>query len=658
MDNPGFSRSWEDTDESVMSDKWASPGASQYEMNITDLYNSSQIGDKISTSEEQIATDLVKKPDQATQKPEVQVEEEDVNHEGLSKVRQLLSAWPVLVVLLLPLVLLPLALSIEHQYLMQARCAYVIIIMAVFWTTEVFPLAVTALIPAVFLPALGVMRARDVSAQYFNDTSMLFVGGLVVAIAVEEWDVHRRMALLVLKLVGAEPKRLLLGITLVTWFLSMWISNTATAAMMMTIVHALLQQFKQVNIEAADAKRARHLQINGDVATSEDEPDVGPEFIETGEDDRHVRLKKAISLAVAYAANIGGIGSLTGTGPNLVFFAAANQLFRQYGLRSPVNFSSWLVFGLPLSLLAVLIMWGWLIFFYLRCRGCGARCGCGEGDDEETIKKVNKSIAEEYVKMGPVTYAQASVLTCFAALVLAWITRNLGGNGGWGDWFPKGFVSDSTPSTLAAILLFILPSTLPAIFTEGFKNNRPAGYSSIKPLLTWSSVHEKMPWNVYLLLGGGFAIARASEESGLSAWVGDRLLVLQDLNSWAILVIICYITVFATEVTSNTAVATLLMPILSQMAISLKVNPLFFMFPATIASSFAFMLPVATPPNAIVFSHGNIKVIDMVKTGIFLNAACVPLLLFATATWGNAFFDLETNPAAFLGNVTTTVAGS
>ncbi|KAK3768108.1 hypothetical protein RRG08_004649 [Elysia crispata] len=661
MDNHGYSFDLDDTEEPVMTEDEATFSRNScYEMNLVNgnWFDDEKENEYTVENEEKPGTSSQDKSSPAApEEPVVEVEEEDVNHEGLSLTKHLLSSWYILLVFLLPLVLLPLALSIGEPYQNQARCAYVIIIMAVFWTTEVFPLSVTSLLPVVLLPALGVMRAHDVSAQYFNDTSMLFVGGLVVAIAVEVWDVHRRIALLVLKIVGAEPKRLLLGIILVSWFLSMWISNTATAAMMMTIVHALLQQFKRVGNEGHVTKRSSDLQLNGEagyhVGTETEE---APERDRAEEDDQYVRLKKAISLAVAYSANIGGIGSLTGTGPNLVFFAASNQLFRQYGLRSPVSFATWLVFGLPLSLIAVIIMWAWLIFFYLRCRGCCGRCGCGEKDDAETIKRVQEMIAQEYIKMGPVTFAQGSVLTCFVTLVLAWITRNLGGGGGWGDWFPEGFVSDSTPSTLAAILLFVLPSTLPAIFTKDFHNNRPAGYSSIKPLLTWQPVHEKMPWNIYLLLGGGFAIAVASERSGLSAWVGERLLVLQDLNNWAILVIICYITVFATEVTSNTAVATLLMPILSQMAISLRVNPLFFMFPATISSSFAFMLPVATPPNAIVFSYGDIKVIDMVKTGIFLNAACVPLLLFATATWGNAFFDLETNPAAFLGNITATTS--
>ncbi|RUS77851.1 hypothetical protein EGW08_014364, partial [Elysia chlorotica] len=512
--------------------------------------------------------------------------------------------------------LLFIPLSSYFQYQKQGRCAYVIIIMAVFWTTEVLPLAVTSLLPVVLLPALGVMTARDVSAQYFNDTSMLFVGGLVVAIAVEEWDVHRRIALLVLKLVGAEPKRCCV-------YTGVPLSKMCFVRLNRT-AHVNVYRFFSASPLPFSLWSMKRIPLFLSLPRSDVEQTPEPDSGEC--DESLVRLKKAISLAVAYSANIGGIGSLTGTGPNLVFFAAANQLFRQYGLTSPVSFATWLVFGLPLSLVAVVLMWAWLIFFYLRCR-----------------------------------FAQGSVLTCFVVLVIAWITRNLGGGGGWGDWFPLGFVSDSTPSTLAAILLFVLPSTLPAIFTRGFHNNRPAGYSSIKPLLTWKPVHEKMPWNIYLLLGGGFAIAVASERSGLSAWVGQRLLVLQDLNNWAILVIICYITVFATEVTSNTAIATLLMPILSQMAISLRVNPLFFMFPATISSSFAFMLPVATPPNAIVFSYGDIKVIDMVKTGFFLNAACVPLLLFATATWGNAFFDLETNPAAFLGNITsgsTTVAPS
>ncbi|XP_059145263.1 Na(+)/citrate cotransporter-like [Physella acuta] len=564
--------------------------------------------------------------------------------EQISLVKHLLSLWYLVVIVATPLVFLPIFLSVDEKYQRQARCGYAIAVMAIYWTTEALPIAVTSLAPVVLLPALGVMSARETSAAYFNDTSMLFMGGLLVAIAIETWNVHKRIALLVLKVVGAEPKCLLFGICMVTWFLSMWISNTATTAMMMTIVQALLQQFKDMN--------NNEQKINANSVVSRRDS-TSPEALKQRHDQERadaefLRLSKALSLTVAYSANIGGIGSLTGTGPNLVLFAAAQKVFEEVGLKSPVTFSTWLIYGFPLSLLVVLVMWCWMVVVFLRCKGGCLCCCCAPEANKKKLEKVNAMIRDEYNNLGPITYAQGTVLVTFMLLVVAWITRDLGGAGGWADWFPPG-LSDSTPSLLFGILMFVLPSTPPVVIS---RKHNPATYRKVTPLLKWSHVHEKMPWSLYLLLGGGYSIAQAATVSGLSTWLGEQLLVFQSLNQWVVLLIISYIVCFATEVTSNTAMATLMMPILAQMSISLGVNPLFFMYPAAIATSFAFMLPVATPPNAIVFASGTVRVIDMVTSGFILNVLCVPILVFATATWGNAFFQFDQVPKEFLRNVT------
>ncbi|CAG5120458.1 unnamed protein product [Candidula unifasciata] len=518
--------------------------------------------------------------------------------------------------------------------------------MGVYWTTECLPIAVTSLLPVVLLPALGVLSARNTSGSYFNDTSMLFVGGLLVAIAIEVWDVHKRIALLVLRIVGAEPRCLLLGITLVTWFLSMWISNTATTAMMMTIVHALLEQFKDFMDVQEVALSVNINSSNEATLRQSTEHDLEKERHKQKSEAEFKRLGKALSLTVAYAANIGGIASLTGTGPNLVFFAASQKVFEDVGLHSPVSFSTWLIYGLPLSLILVVVMWLWMVTIFLRCKGNCSCCSLGPRSVSDQVQKVNEKIRDEYQKLGPVTYAQGSVIVCFVTLIITWVTRDLGGVGGWNSLFPGGYVSDSTPSLLFGILMFVLPSSFPSSITNRWT------YQRISPLLSWKHIHTKMPWSLYLLLGGGYALARAATDSGLSAWMGDQLLVFRDLNHWVILLIVCYIITFLTEVTSNTAIATLMMPILSQMAISLQLNPLFLMFPAAITTSFAFMLPVATPPNAIVFSHGIVRVVDMVVSGLFLNCVSVPILLFATATWGNAFFKFDQMPPEFASNAT------
>ncbi|KAH9524299.1 hypothetical protein Btru_054077, partial [Bulinus truncatus] len=560
--------------------------------------------------------------------------------------KHLLSMWYLLVIVITPIVFLPIFLMVGKQYQRQARCGYTIAIMAIYWTTEALPIAVTSLLPVVLLPALGVMTARETSASYFNDTSMLFVGGLLVAIAVEVWDVHKRIALLVLMLVGAEPKCLLLGIGLVTWFLSMWISNTATTAMMMTIVQALLSQFNELK-EYDKLQAAKLSGVRSDPNSSKA---VQQKKKDERADADFIRMSKALSLTVAYSANIGGIGSLTGTGPNLVLFAAAQKVFEEVGLSSPVTFSTWLIYGFPLSLLVMLAMYQWMVVVFLRCKGGCLCCCCSPKENRQKLEKVNAMIRDEYKKLGPITYAQGTVLFLFITLVVAWITRDLGGIGGWSDWFPSGFLSDSTPSILFGILMFVLPSSFPKALRN--KLDKHASYTRVTPLLTWRNVQEKMPWSLYLLLGGGYAIAQAATVSGLSKWLGDQLMVFRSLDQWLVLLIISYIVCFATEVTSNTAIATLMMPILAQMSLSLHVNPLFFMYPAAIATSFAFMLPVATPPNAIVFSSGIVRVIDMVTSGLFLNIICVPMLVLATATWGNAFFHFDQVPPEFLRNVT------
>ncbi|KAH9524288.1 hypothetical protein Btru_054056 [Bulinus truncatus] len=474
---------------------------------------------------------------------------------------------------------------------------------------------------------------------------MLYVGGLMVAIALEVWAVHKRITLIVLRVIGAEPKSLLFGITLVTWFLSMWISNTATTAMMMTIVQALIKQFKdleELNGEPTVPQTPDFWEESqSHTAKSKNRRNSGAELM---------RLSKALSLSVAYAANVGGTASLTGTGPNLIFFAAAQKVFEDVGLSSPVKFSTWLIYGIPLSGMVMLTMYVWMVSVYLRCRGGCACCCCGPKNKQERLKRIDAVIREEYKKLGPITFAQSTVLVTFIVLIVMWITRDLGGVGGWADCFPTGFTSDSTPSILFGILMFVLPSSLPTVRTN--KQNKTGTYSRVRPLLTWQQVHEKMPWSLYLLLGAGYAIAQAAKVTGLSRWLGDQLIMLKSLDQRLILLIVCYIVCFATEVISNSAIATLMMPILAQLSLNLQVNPLFLMYPAALASSFAFMLPVATAPNAIVFSSGVLRVVDMVTSGLFLNIVCSPILVLATATWGNAFFHFDQVPREFLRNFT------
>ncbi|XP_025091733.1 solute carrier family 13 member 5-like isoform X2 [Pomacea canaliculata] len=573
------------------------------------------------------------------------------------------SIRPQLIILLTPLLTLPLPLIVKTS---EAKCAYVLILMAVFWISESVPIAVTALLPLFLFPMMGVMPAATTAKSYMSDILILFLGGLMVAVAIERWNLHRRIALRVLMLVGAEPRWLMLGLMLATWFLSMWISNTATTAMMIPITEAILQQLKTAHTgsegsvdedDTKDKGKVRNGRAddgdkndntfnsqNKEIIVSAEEGMTATK--EKEKEDPHIRLMaKGMSLSICYAANSGGIATLTGTGPNLIFKDAIDSLYHEYGQTSPVTFASWMGFGFPLSVLVLLTCWVLLQIAFLRCRGLSTCCVSSE-ERAARNARVKEIIRSEYIKLGSMTFAEGSVLFWFVTLVLLWITRDLSGVGGWGILFEKDAVKDSTPAIFIGFILFVFPSVLPFMKRKGrydINNSENTG-GLVPPLLSWPVMHSKFPWSLMLLLGGGFALSDGCRASGLSNWIGKQLEVFSGVDKWGMLFIICFIAAAATEVTSNSAIAILFMPILGRLAVNTGVHPLYYMIPGAVSCSFAFMLPVATPPNAIVFSYGHIRIIDMIGTGFIMNILAVPLLVLATGTWGDRLFDFQTLP--------------
>ncbi|XP_064613375.1 solute carrier family 13 member 2-like [Liolophura sinensis] len=476
----------------------------------------------------------------------------------------------------------------------------------------------------------------------------------------------------------------MLGMMLPTWFLSMWISNTATTAMMLPIVQAILVQLQETtdgsgegpevdsesstegldnsglimdnqSLEMADVQDVKQTngvpekpaidndmtQIGNTVVIADDVPTEG------FSDREYSRLCKGMSLCIAYAANVGGISTLIGTGPNVVLQGQAEILFQKYGIESGVSFGSWMIFGFPTSLICVVITWIWLQIFFLRCSCLFKRSKSGRS---AAIKAV---IRKEYDALGPITFAEAAVLAHFIIVAILWLTRRPQFISGWGDLFPPKYVGDSTAAILVACILFIFPSKLPRVFCCGPKEydfDHSEKGQKVEPLLTWKDVHHGLPWMIVWLLGGGFALAAGSQKSGLSSWIGQQLTVFGDLQPWVMVLIITFIAAAVTEVTSNTAITTIITPILGELGLQVGVNPLYLMFPAAIATSFAFMLPVATPPNAIVFSHGHVKVKDMAAAGFMLNIVCVLVLNLATNTWANAYFNFDVFPEQMLQN--------
>ncbi|TNN01689.1 solute carrier family 13 member 5 [Takifugu rubripes] len=558
-----------------------------------------------------------------------------------------------IILFLSPILLLPLPLVIGTS---EAECAYVIILMAVYWCTEALPLAVTALLPALLFPLFGIMESKDVCMQYLKDTNMLFVGGLMVAVAVEHWNLHKRIALRVLLFVGVRPALLMLGFMGVTAFLSMWISNTATTAMMVPIVQAVLEQLSN-----SEAELPQILSTEEQLQTSESDGkqsdgqggvvvtflDAAVEAAKLKEAKEKRRMCKGMTLCVCYAASIGGTATLTGTGPNLVLKGQMNQLFPQNG--DVINFASWFGFAFPNMIIMLTLAWLWLQFVFMGFN-LKKTWGCGAVKTEKDIAAYNV-IREQHRLLGPMSFGEINVLGLFVLLVLMWFSRDPGFVAGWATHLFNSkaeYVTDATVAVFIAVLLFVLPSKAPRFCPGRSRSFEPGALqsaSSTPRLLSWKVVQKKLPWGIVLLLGGGFALAKGSEISGLSKWMGDQMAPLQNIPPWAIAIILCLLIATFTECTSNVATATLFLPVLASMSQSIRINPLYVMVPCTLSASFAFMLPVATPPNAIVFSYGYLKVADMARTGIVMNIIGILCITLAINSWGKAMFDLDTYPA-------------
>ncbi|NXW74195.1 S13A2 protein, partial [Hirundo rustica] len=559
----------------------------------------------------------------------------------------------------------------------EALCGYVIIVMALFWCTEALPLAVTALLPVLLFPLMNIMDSTTVCREYLKDTNMLFLGGLIMAIAIESWNLHKRVALRVLLTTGVRPALLLMGFMAVTAFLSMWISNTATTAMMLPIAQAVMEQLHKSDLEsAATGQVSEHQHTNKAFELQEKSPDGFTEAEEKGDwallhlfvpwhlgnshvltveegtkraetEKKHSDLSKGMSLCICYSSSIGGIATLTGTTPNLVLQGQVNDIYKDNG--GIINFASWFSFAFPTMLVLLILAWIWLQVLYLGFNfkknfGCSASPAAKAKE-----KQAYEIIKEESRKLGKMKFAEIEVLILFILLVVLWFTREPGFFPGWATvLFSKdgtSYVTDATVALFISILLFILPSGFSNQDRDEEQTGGRAKFRAPPALLEWKVVQEKMPWNILFLLGGGFALAKGSEESGLSAWLGAQLTPLESIPYPAIAFILCLLIATFTECTSNVATTTLFLPILASMAEAICINPLYVMLPCTLSASLAFMLPVATPPNAIVFSYGQLRVIDMAKAGFVLNILGVLSITLAINTWGSSLFQLQTFPS-------------
>ena len=445
--------------------------------------------------------------------------------------------------------------------------------MAIWWITEAMPIAGTALLPLIFMPLLGLLKIDSVSANYMHPTVLLYMGGFLLATGIEKWNLHRRIALNIINLLGTDLRRIVLGFILATGFLSMWISNSATALMMLPIGLAVVGQFKV---------------------------QLGP-----NQEDLASHLGKNIMLGIAYASSIGGMATLIGTPTNAILSAVVKEMY-DYS----IAFDEWMLFGLPFSLILLGICWYYLVSF-----GNPLPKSFRLGDAKTVVSDQLKSL-------GKITFEEKTVLIVFALVCFSWISRSFL----LVKLLPE--IDDSIIVLVGVVLLLLLPSSR-------------AG----ERILDWKTA-EKIPWGVLILFGGGLALAEGFKETGLAEWIGQSFTAIEGVSFFVLLLIIVAAVNFLTEVTSNVATASMILPILASVALKLDLHPFGLMVGATLAASCAFMLPVATPPNAVVFGSGYLQVKDMVKAGFWLNILSILIItgmifFILPWLWG---IDLEAYP--------------
>lgn len=446
---------------------------------------------------------------------------------------------------------------------------------AAWWITEAIPIPVTALLPIVLFPLTGGLALDKTTQAFGHRMIFLYLGGFIIAIAIEKWNLHRRIALSIIYRIGANMSYIILGFMAASAFLSMWISNTATAVMMLPIGMAIITQLK----------------ANRDI------PEKTTDY-----------FSKALMLAIAYSASIGGIATLIGTPPNLVLAAVVQEF---YGVE--ITFSQWIIFGLPISVTLLVICWWYLVRVAFPMKNIALPGGKAE-------------IRSQLKALGAVSYEEKMVLAVFLLTALAWISRSFLLQ----KWLPG--IDDTVIAVTGAIVLFLIPSKT----TAG------------QMLINWESA-VALPWGIILLFGGGLALAEGFQDSGLAAWIGGQMAGLEGMALILILLILVATVNFLTEITSNLATTSMILPILAPMALTIGVHPYTLMVGATVAASCAFMLPVATPPNAVVFGPGYLRIPDMARAGVWMNFMSILLVSLAVyfllpVLWG---IDLGQFPDAF-----------
>ena len=422
---------------------------------------------------------------------------------------------------------------------------------AIWWITEAIPIAVTALLPIILFPLTGGLGLSETTASFGHKYVFLYIGGFIIAIAIQKWNLHKRIALNIINLIGTNVVNIILGFMMATAFMSMWISNTATAVMMLPIAIAIVTQLKD-----------------------------DPNTIEK----ENLIFGKALMLGIAYSASIGGLSTLIGTPPNLVLAGVVEETFGY-----EITFAQWFQFGFPISSVLLFICWKYLTSFAFKFK-------------QKKFPGGREEISKQLKALGQISYEEKLVGLVFGLTALAWVSRSFLLQ----SIIPS--IDDTIIAMIGAIIIFLIPT----------KNKE-------RRLINWEEA-VKLPWGILLLFGGGMALAAGFKDSGLALWIGSQMTLLDGISLFLLVIILITAVNFLTEITSNLATTAMLLPILYPMAITIDVHPFILMVSATVAATCAFMLPVATPPNAVVFGSGYLRIPDMVRVGVWMNIVSIIIL--------------------------------
>ena len=452
-------------------------------------------------------------------------------------------------------------------------------LMAIWWMSEAIPLSATSLLPIVLIPMLTERTVSESTAPYASPIVFLFLGGFLIAIAMEKWNLHRRIALLTLRKVGVQPKRIILGMMLATGFLSMWVSNTATTLMMLPIGLSIL---------ALVIERSKHTDQGAEVADQIGSSGTISQVV----DDPNIRaFGICLVLSIAWSATIGGLGTLLGSPPNAIVAG-----YVQDELGREIGFLQWMMIGLPLALVFILIAWVLMTNVLFRFNLSEVPGGRAMIDDE-------------IAHLGPVSQGERMVIIVFASAAFLWVVPGLLTSLTGSELGVLGMLDDTAIAIAAGIALFILPAR-----------------GKTEMVLTWKDAEDGLPWGVLLLFGGGLSLAGAVAATGLDEWFGQQVQGLGALTPLMLVAAVTTMILFLTEVTSNTATAATFIPILGGVAAGIGVDPMALLIPAAFAATCAFMLPVGTPPNAIVFGTGAVTIGQMARGGFVLNLVGIVLI--------------------------------